>query len=391
MGRRSRSSRAGRSRCTPRSASSRASRRRCTGAAGRSAISTSRSCPTASGGPPGRACAAGTASSSSRFGRRRAGRRRRQVERMLSLDVDGAGFPEVGERDPAIGRLQARYPGLRPVSFPSPFEAGAWFVLSQRIRAAQARRAQGAPHRRARRARGDLRRGAPRLPRARGGRRARRPRRPARAQARDAARARAGGRSRVRSTASACARWAATPRSRSSSACPGVGPFTAQGIVVRGAGEPDYLATAEPRMARAAALAYGLDAPLRARRAGPPRARPGARTARGCGVLLRLGLAGRVARARAAFEPHWRGGERPRACARADAERPRPPLARALGARYPRSCRPGSRGGRDNPSRKVRTPQGKVVGRPTRGNPRESATETHRRWRGPCRAPHRQG
>ena len=43
---------------------------------------------------------------------------------------------------------------------------------------------------------------------------------------------------------------------------PGVGPFTAQGIVVRGAGEPDYLATAEPRMARAAALAYGADAPL---------------------------------------------------------------------------------------------------------------------------------
>ena len=66
-------------------------------------------------------------------------------------------------------------------------------------------------------------------------------------------------------------------------------------------------------------------------------------------------------------------------------------LARSLSARYPRSCRPGSRGGRDNPSRKVRTPQGKVVGRPTRGNPRESATETHRRWRSPCRAPHRQG
>ena len=61
----------------------------------------------------------------------------RQVERILSLDVDGSGFPDVGERDPAIGRLQARYPGLRPVSFPSPFEAGAWFVLSQRIRAAQ--------------------------------------------------------------------------------------------------------------------------------------------------------------------------------------------------------------------------------------------------------------
>ena len=61
----------------------------------------------------------------------------RQVERILSLDVDGSGFPDVGQRDPAIGRLQSRYPGLRPVSFPSPFEAGAWFVISQRIRAAQ--------------------------------------------------------------------------------------------------------------------------------------------------------------------------------------------------------------------------------------------------------------
>ena len=76
---------------------------------------------------------------------------------------------------------------------------------------------------------------------------------------------------------------------------PGVGPFTAQGIVVRGAGEPDYLATAEPRMAHAAALAYGLDEPLAAAEL----------TRRGevwrpyrswVGLLLRLSLGGRVAR-----------------------------------------------------------------------------------------------
>ena len=42
---------------------------------------------------------------------------------------------------------------------------------------------------------------------------------------------------------------------------PGVGPFTAQGIVLRGAGAPDVLAAAEPRLARAVAQAYGLDAP----------------------------------------------------------------------------------------------------------------------------------
>src|SRR5258707_2792823 len=39
--------------------------------------------------------------------------------------------------------------------------------------------------------------------------------------------------------------------------------------------------------------------------------------------------------------------------------------------------RSGSRGGR-RPSRKVRTSKGEVVERSTRGNPRESATETNR-------------
>jgi DNA-3-methyladenine glycosylase II len=50
---------------------------------------------------------------------------KRQVARILSLDVDGARFPEVGERDPVVGKLQERYPGLRPVCFYSPYEAAA--------------------------------------------------------------------------------------------------------------------------------------------------------------------------------------------------------------------------------------------------------------------------
>src|SRR3954453_23258929 len=53
--------------------------------------------------------------------------------------------------------------------------------------------------------------------------------------------------------------------------------------------------------------------------------------------------------------------------------------------------KPSSRGGRESPSRKVRTSQGEVVGTPTRGNPRESATETHRRWRGFTWVSQRQG
>jgi DNA-3-methyladenine glycosylase II len=42
---------------------------------------------------------------------------------------------------------------------------------------------------------------------------------------------------------------------------PGVGPFTAQGIVLRCAGAPDRLAPDERRLPQAVALAYGMDAP----------------------------------------------------------------------------------------------------------------------------------
>ena len=39
----------------------------------------------------------------------------------------------------------------------------------------------------------------------------------------------------------------------------GIGDFSAQLILLRGAGEPDALPTHEPRLARAMTLAYGLD------------------------------------------------------------------------------------------------------------------------------------
>jgi DNA-3-methyladenine glycosylase II len=63
---------------------------------------------------------------------------RRQVARILSLDVDGAGFAAVGRRDPVVRRLQSTYPGLRPVCFHSPYEAAAWAVIGQRLRIVQA-------------------------------------------------------------------------------------------------------------------------------------------------------------------------------------------------------------------------------------------------------------
>src|SRR5258706_1749656 len=58
----------------------------------------------------------------------------RQALAALSLDVDGGGWPSVGQRDPAIGRLQERYNYLRPVLFHSPYEAAAAFIIGHRIR-----------------------------------------------------------------------------------------------------------------------------------------------------------------------------------------------------------------------------------------------------------------
>jgi DNA-3-methyladenine glycosylase II len=188
---------------------------------------------------------------------------RRQVERMLSLDVDARGFAAVAERDPVVRELRDRHPGWRPVSFTSPFEAGTWFLLSQRTRTPQAaaiklrlrdelgevvtvdgdeRRAFPAPDRIA-----ALERfaGVPERKWAN-----------VRALAHAALEGRLDGE-----------RLRALPPEEAVTdlqELPGVGPFTAQGIVLRGAGAPDLFAPDEPRVAKAAALAYDLaDEPSR--------------------------------------------------------------------------------------------------------------------------------
>src|ERR1700726_3125434 len=58
----------------------------------------------------------------------------------VSLDVDGAGFVDIGRRDPVIGRLQAEYHHLRPVLFHSPYEAACAFLIGHRISILQTRR-----------------------------------------------------------------------------------------------------------------------------------------------------------------------------------------------------------------------------------------------------------
>jgi 3-methyladenine DNA glycosylase/8-oxoguanine DNA glycosylase len=61
-----------------------------------------------------------------------------QAVRSLSLDVDGSGLAAVGDRDPVVAGLLQRWPGLRPVCFASPYEAAVWAILSQRVRITQA-------------------------------------------------------------------------------------------------------------------------------------------------------------------------------------------------------------------------------------------------------------
>jgi DNA-3-methyladenine glycosylase II len=64
----------------------------------------------------------------------------RQVERTFSLDHDGRGWDDVGRRDVVIGRLQAEFDHLRPVCFYSPYEAAVQAVIGQRISMRQAAR-----------------------------------------------------------------------------------------------------------------------------------------------------------------------------------------------------------------------------------------------------------
>ena len=63
-----------------------------------------------------------------------------QALAVLSLDVDATGWPDVGGRDQVLGDLQRRYRFVRPVLFPTPYEAAAHFVLGHRRSTAQARR-----------------------------------------------------------------------------------------------------------------------------------------------------------------------------------------------------------------------------------------------------------
>lgn len=185
---------------------------------------------------------------------------RAQVQRILSLDVDGSQFPGVGERDEVVARLQGRYPGLRPVGFWSPYEAAAWAIIGNRIRIRQAAAIKSrmaeqlgepvtfgdrvlhafpAPERLAELAT---------FP----GLFGRKP-------------------EWLRSVAAAAlegrldaAHLRALPRCEALAELkkmPGIGDFSAELVLLRGAGDPDGVPRHEPRLARAVAVAYDLPQP----------------------------------------------------------------------------------------------------------------------------------
>src|SRR5256885_4680555 len=72
------------------------------------------------------------------YGDPSAGEIRAQSARILSLDVDGRGWPEVGRRDLVVARLQKISPGFRPVNWSNAYEAAAWCLISSRIAMRQA-------------------------------------------------------------------------------------------------------------------------------------------------------------------------------------------------------------------------------------------------------------
>jgi DNA-3-methyladenine glycosylase II len=185
---------------------------------------------------------------------------RAQVERILSLDTDGSGFPAVGERDPVVAGLQRRYPGLRPVGFWSPYEAAAWAIIGHRIRIRQAA---------AIKARIAQQLGKPvsfgdhvvhAFPA------------PDRLNGLGAFPGLTGHKPEwLRSVAAAAleggldAAWLrAQPRDQALARLkqlPGIGDFSAELVLLRGAMDPDCTPRHEPRLARAVALAYHLPQP----------------------------------------------------------------------------------------------------------------------------------
>jgi DNA-3-methyladenine glycosylase II len=159
-------------------------------------------------------------------------------------------------RMPVIGALMAEHPGLRPVLYPSPYEAAAWAIISARIRGAQA----VAVRRRLMEEHGEPAGGLPTFPP------------PQRLLELTEVRGLTGEKVvRLHAVAEAAlegvldaealrALDADEARERLR-AIRGIGPFLAELVLLRGAGAPDVLPAAAPRIRAAVAAAYGMAEP----------------------------------------------------------------------------------------------------------------------------------
>ena len=180
-----------------------------------------------------------------------------QVERMLSLDVDASDFPTVGLRDPVVARLQQRYAGLRPLGFSSPYDAAAWALISHRLRIAQAAavKAEMARHLGAAvNLHGRVLHAFPAPERLAGlegfpGLFGRKPEW-----------LRALGRAALEGRLDAASLRSVAPEQALAEllALPGLGPFSADLVLLRGAGHPDWVPAHESRLLSAVQRAYGL-------------------------------------------------------------------------------------------------------------------------------------
>lgn len=182
---------------------------------------------------------------------------RRHLGRVLSLDTEGSGFAEVVARDSVVAKLERMFCGLRPILIASPYEAAARAIIGHRLGVPQAATVHARiaaeygvavevgegsdyafpdPHRLS-----DLA--------------------PVRGLAeKKVEQLRALGRFAVEGGLSARA-VRAMPRADAMvhlQRIPGVGPFSAELIMMRGVGDPDAFPRTEERLHRAMATLYDL-------------------------------------------------------------------------------------------------------------------------------------
>ena len=182
---------------------------------------------------------------------------RTQLEQMLSLDTNGADFVAVAARDDVVAGLRMQHPGVRPVLLPSPYEAAARAIIGHQLPVRQAAaitariaEAHGVRVELA----GHVLHGFPApnhladLPAIRG------------LAARKVEQLRVLGGAAADGWLSS-SRLRVLPRAEALAELqqlPGIGPFSAELVMMRGVGEPDAFPLTEKRLHRAMAAAYHL-------------------------------------------------------------------------------------------------------------------------------------